>query len=58
MYFLLVALGLSLVVVSGGYSLVVACRLLIMVISPVVEHDLWGAWASVVHFADSRVQGQ
>ena len=38
-YFLLAALGLSLVAVSRGYSLVVVCRLL-MVISPVVEHDL------------------
>ena len=32
--------GLSLVVASGGYSLVVACRLLVVVASLIVEHRL------------------
>ena len=41
-------LGLSLVVVSGGYSLVVLHGLLIAVASLVAEHRLQGAWASVV----------
>ena len=42
--------GFSLVAASGGYSLVVACRLLIAVVSPVAEHRLQGmvAWASGV----------
>ena len=39
-------MGSSLVVVSGGYSLVVACGLLIAVAS-LVEHGFWGPWASV-----------
>ena len=40
--------GLSLVVASGGYSLVAARGLLIAVASLVAEHGLEGAWASVV----------
>ena len=32
--------GFSLIVVSGGYSLVVVCGLLIVVASLVVEHGL------------------
>ena len=39
-------MGSSLGVVSGGYSLVVACGLLIAVAS-LVAHGLWGPWASV-----------
>ena len=50
-------LGLSLAAVSGGGSLVVVGRLLIMATSLVVEHDLWSAWASAVHLSDSGVQG-
>ena len=57
-YLLLAALGLSLAAVSGGCSLVVVGRLFIMATSLVVEHDLWGAWASAVHLSDSGVQGQ
>ena len=37
-----------LVAVSGGYSLLVVCRLHIVVASLVVEHGLQGMWASVV----------
>jgi len=42
--------GFSLVVVSGGYSLVAMCRLLIMMASLVVEHRLCrlGCRASVI----------
>ena len=40
--------GFSLVVASGGCSLVVAHRVLIAVASVVGEHRLWAAWASVV----------
>ena len=48
---LLAALGLcfgrlSLVAASRGCSLA-ACRLLVAVASLIVEHELWGAWASV-----------
>ena len=39
---------LSLVFASGGYSLVVVCRLPIVVASHVVEHRLQGTRASVV----------
>ena len=38
---------LSLVAASGGYSLVVVCRVLIAVASLVPEHRLQGTWASV-----------
>ena len=41
------ARGLSLVVASGGYFLVLVCRLT-TVASLVVEHGLCGTWASVV----------
>ena len=41
------ALGLSLVVVTGGYSLVTACGLLIAVASLVAGHGLYSMWASV-----------
>ena len=40
--------GLSLVVDSGGYSLVVVHGLHIVVASLVVEHGLLGIWSSVV----------
>ena len=40
--------GLSLVETSRGYSLVVVCRLLIVVASFVAEHRLWALWALVV----------
>ena len=45
----------SLVAASGGYSLVVVCWLLIAVTS-LVGHRLWGMWASVVaaHGLSSR----
>ena len=52
--YLLAVLGLrwclsfSLVVASGGYSLVTVPRLLTAVVSLVVEHRLSGAQASVV----------
>ena len=39
------ALGLSLVVENGSYSLVEVPRLLTAVASLVVGHGLWGAWA-------------
>ena len=44
------SMGFSLVAVSGGYSLVVVNRLLVAVVSLVVEPRLQGsrAWASVV----------
>ena len=53
-YLFLVVLGLhcsagfSLVVASGGYSLVAVCGLLIAVASLIAEHGLWGSRASVV----------
>ena len=40
--------GLSLVVGSGGYSLVAAHGLLMAVASLVAEHGLEGAWAPVI----------
>ena len=40
--------GLSLVVMSGGCSLVAVHRLHTVMASPVVEHPLLGSWASVV----------
>ena len=40
--------GLSLVVASGGYSLISGCGLLIAVASLVAEDGLQGMWASVV----------
>ena len=40
--------GLSLFVLSRGYSLVVVHGLLIVVASPVAEHRLLGAWTSVI----------
>ena len=54
MYLFLAVLGLCcctdfpLVAANGGYSLVVACGLLIMVTSIVAEHGLSDARASVV----------
>ena len=39
--------GLSLVAVSGGYSLIEVCGLLIAVASLVAKHGLLGSWASV-----------
>ena len=33
---------------SGGYSIVAALRLLIVIASPISEHRLLGTWASVV----------
>ena len=40
--------GFSLVVASGGYSLVAVCRLFIVVVaSLIVEHGLQGMWALV-----------
>ena len=44
------AQGLSLITVSGGYSLVGVLRLLIEVASLAVEHGLQGTRASVVAF--------
>ena len=41
-------LGFSLVAVSRSYSLVVLCRLLIVVASLVVKHWFQVMWASVV----------
>ena len=40
-------MGLSLVAVSGGYSLAAVLGLLISVAFLVPEHELKGAWASV-----------
>ena len=40
--------GFSLVVEIRGYSLVVRYRLLIVVVSLVAEHRLWGSQASVL----------
>ena len=40
--------GFSLVVASGGYSLISVCGLLIAVASLVAEDGLQGMWASVV----------
>ena len=37
----------SLVVASGGYSLV-AMRELLIAMTSIVQHRLWGMWASVV----------
>ena len=39
---------LSLVVASGGYSVISVCGLLIAVASLVAEHGLQSLWASVV----------
>ena len=39
--------GFSLVLASGGCSLAVVCGLLTTVPSPVVQHGLWGVWASL-----------
>ena len=41
-------MGFSLVAESWGYSLVVVCRLLIVVASIVVEHGVQARWTSVV----------
>ena len=41
-------MGFSLVAVSGGYTLVAVCGLLIVVASFVAEHRLLGPWDSVV----------
>ena len=38
----------SLVVSSGGYSLVAVCGLPVAVASLVAQHGLWSTWASVV----------
>ena len=40
--------GLPLVVMRRDYSLLVLLRLLNAVASLLVEHGLWGMWASVV----------
>ena len=40
--------GLSPVVVSGDYSLVVVCGRLTVWVPLVVEHELEGAWASAI----------
>ena len=51
--------GLSLVVVSGGYSLVAVQGLHIAVATLFVEHGLWGVWASVdVALTGSGAQAQ
>ena len=47
LYWVFAAHGLSLVVESGGYSLVVVCGLLIAVASLVASHRLC-TWASVI----------
>ena len=47
--------GFSLVVVSGGYSLVVAGGPLTAAASLAAEYRLWGAWASVAVDAGSVV---
>ena len=44
---LLCSEAISLVTVTGGYSLVVVHGLLIALASLVAEHGLWGTWASV-----------
>ena len=49
--------GFSLVVESRGYSVVVVHGLLIVVTS-LVEHMLYGVWASVVLVPASRAQAQ
>ena len=41
-------MGFSLVVASGGCSLVAVCRLLIMAASPVAEHRPWGMRSSII----------
>ena len=51
-----VVCGLSLVVVSGGYSLVAVSRLLTAVGSLVVKHGLLGVWASAVAVSGSRAR--
>lgn len=43
---------------SRDYSVVAVLRLRIGVASLVVEHTLYGAWASVVGLSDSRVWAQ
>ena len=43
---------LSLAVASRGSSLVVMCGLIIVVVSFVAEHGLWGVWASVLCLLD------
>ena len=58
--------GLSLVVASGGFSLVVVLGLLIMVSSLVAEHRALGQaafrscvlWAQQLQFLGSRAQAQ
>ena len=49
---------LSLVVMSGGYSVVAVCRLLIAVASLVAEHRLKGSRAQRLQFSDSSAQAQ
>ena len=39
---------LSLILMTGGYSPVMVCGLLIVVASLVAEHGLYGWWVSVV----------
>ena len=48
----------SLVVESGGFSLVVVCELLIVVASLIVEHGPYGMWAQQSWFPGSRAQAQ
>ena len=43
---------------SGDYPMVVVCRLLIVAASLVEEHELSGAWASVIAVLGSAVQAQ
>ena len=55
--------GISLVVVSKGYSLVAVWRLLLAVASLTAEHWLWGfsscsAWAQYLWLSGSRTQTQ
>ena len=59
--------GISLIVSSGGYSLVVVRELLIVVVSPVVERGLWACglqqlWHSdliaLQHLGSSRTRDQ
>ena len=51
-------MGFSLVAASRGYSLVTVRGLLIVAAFLVVEHTLWGTWASVLQLWGSRVQAQ
>ena len=52
----LLCVDFSLVVESGGFSLVVVCELLIVVASLFVEHGPYGMWAQQSWFPGSRAQ--